>query len=117
MGLNWIIEGIVMITNDGTFSMILDMYNALTGVFIFGLFVLKPSVIHLIKKRFVLKHMHTLFVFIHYIVPFEELIFFSSNSLHSGGNFGLAIQVRTVPLHHIQVGYHQKNSFIIPKQC
>lgn len=54
MGLNWIIEGIFMLTDiNATFEMVLDMCNALTGVYIFGLFVLKPSVLHLIKKRFV----------------------------------------------------------------
>lgn len=54
MGLNWIIEGIIMLTDiNATVEMVLDMCNALTGVYIFGLFVLKPSVLHLIKKRFV----------------------------------------------------------------
>lgn len=60
MGLNWIIEGILMmIPMDQTaseyeiISHCLDMGNALMGVFIFGLFVLKPSVLRLIKKRFV----------------------------------------------------------------
>lgn len=50
MGLNWIIEGIMTILNVN--EPLLDWCNALTGVFIFGLFVLKSSVLRLIKKRF-----------------------------------------------------------------
>ena len=64
MGLNWIIEGITVVIAEqverefGIISQVLDMCNALMGVIIFGLFVLKPSVIRLIKKRFVLYDSH-----------------------------------------------------------
>ncbi|XP_055301255.1 G-protein coupled receptor Mth2-like [Sitodiplosis mosellana] len=57
MGLNWIIEIIEVIltyVEGGKYEIIaqvLDKCNALMGVFTFGLFVLKPSVLHLIKKR------------------------------------------------------------------
>lgn len=64
MGLNWIVEGVIVVIPKQMgrefeiISQVLDMCNALMGVIIFGLFVLKPSVLRLIKKRFLLFILH-----------------------------------------------------------
>ena len=106
MGLNWIIEGITVVIPEqverefGIISQVLDMCNALMGVIIFGLFVLKASVIRLIKKRFVLYDSHWSYN------KFLNMSIFSFWLLHSGDIFGLEVLAQTDQSHHMRAGYH-----------
>lgn len=54
-GIAWIMEIVwFVVPFNSTIYFLADLFNSLQGVFIFVLFVLKPRVLRLIKKRFVL---------------------------------------------------------------
>lgn len=51
-GITWSADAIAFISPDSICFYLTDICNSLHGVFIFILFVMKPSVLRLIKKRF-----------------------------------------------------------------
>lgn len=52
-GITWSADAIAFISPDSVFFYLADICNSLHGLFIFILFVMKPRVLRLIKKRFV----------------------------------------------------------------